>query len=162
MTKKLIYLSLFLIAIARGERAHADQTTFYISSGDIAVSCSKSTLTLRISKLKRYTKSNTELFTERYGSVGVCKAVQNLLTIQSSTLASIETTTDSRTSILQINPCIDSQCSADELSTLVETVNLQIKEASFSMEGVVPGSEHVEKLTWNSQFCPPFKPDCDL
>jgi hypothetical protein len=151
---------LALVPLLLSIPAQAEDLVFEEAS--LEASCSSSSLTVRVPALESLTQSKTNVLTEDLGSPGVCRAVRDQLLSRHRHLGSIATKLERRETFLGYGPCEAKVCRSDYQFVLVEQIVVEIDEIRFDTESEIKASERLFSKPWNSQYCPPEAPDCDL
>ncbi len=129
---------------------------------DIFMKCEKSTFTIRVPKIEILTQSRVDTFGLVNQNQAICLTLKDHLSkrerlkgIIKSSLSHVDTYIDNPT-------CSEESCYVTYKFYHLETVDLSLDGIPFKARNEVPGTSKLRKVYWNSNDCPPFKPDCDL
>lgn len=138
------------------------KTSFVIKPNELQVNCSKDEALVTMDKLRLYTKSNMRAVSAYVSHEGMCRALADYLINQTSLMVELETRLSEEKAVVRDLPCDGNICKTVYRAYLAEYVSVWVKEVQFSGKAIVPGTERFETIEWDSRYCPPYAPDCDL
>lgn len=158
--KVLILLSTSLLSLQAGANG-----MFVVRPNEINSLCNDSDLAVTISPLTQVTRSRTHLVKANTGSKGLCEAGRQYLQFSKPITVSFTVRVDKADYLVKANPCYPTTmqiCSAIYREVMVETIMVKVKALELSNRVEIPGTQRDRLVQWDSQYCPPFHPDCDL
>ena len=161
----MLYRLAVLLGTTLSFSAASADGSLVVQPHEIKSMCRDLDLVVAIDPLIRATRSRTQLVKVGTGSEGMCSAGRQYVQFTKPTAITFATRIDKVDYLVKANPCIPATmqtCSAVYREALVETVKVKIKDLELTSKVEVPGTQRDHLVQWGAQFCPPYRPDCDL
>ncbi|WPU64065.1 hypothetical protein [Peredibacter starrii] len=151
---KFVFIALFFAFNA---------SAFEINPNEAQYKCSKNGIfELTIPTLQLHTKSGLSRVKVDVNQEAICESLKDYFLMQDSLEIEVKGDIYKKIENIRDLSCDGYMCKNLVKKSLGEKVEIQIKRIIFRGDGVVPGSEKLETVEWDSRYCPAWDPRCDF